>query len=186
MTAKETQKIITMFLAAYPNLRSLDDEVLAGIEGIWIPILADIPFEVGKLAAQHVLTQRTIPAFPTPGEIRQAAADIMLGPMFTAVEAWGGVMESFARYGSSGAKIKQNLDPVSWSVIESMGLESLYSQAIQMGGDPSKARREFTFAYEKAVKREREVQAMLPQVKERLGIRALASSSTRALEGSGK
>jgi len=175
MTKKQVSEVVTIFLAAYPNLRALGKKVLDGLEAVWVPMLADIPLEVGQLAAQQVLTEQTIPAFPAIGRIRQAAARIMLGKVPTAIEAWAQVDRATSKFSDNEARKAYDalsaFSPIAARVIVMMGWFDLYWG--MRGERYGLLRHEFMVAYDKEVERQTGFLAMLPQVRQRIGVEPL-------------
>lgn len=175
MTADETRKIIAIVIGAYPNLRDLPDDALAGIERVWVAMLADIPFEIGKLAIQQVLCETTIPAFPAIGRVRQAAAEIAIGPLPAPLEAYEMAVRALSRSGSGDSRLPGDLHPLVRAVIEGMGRERLWWECCSTCPENRDAtRREFIRHYEELIKQERRHAAMMPAVRQRLGAKTLS------------
>ncbi len=177
-------RMATVCLAAYPNIK-LDEDGIDGIVGAWLPLLQDLDVSVAQLALRHVLTQRTIPTMPTPAEIRIAAARVMLGPLPSALEAWNTVVTElhYSVDGAVGRIRKRN--PIAAEVARMVGPQSIWNAAVCVGGDDAPMRREFFRLYEKAVEREVEAHAMLPQMRQLTGTTPLMPPKQLMLKGSG-
>lgn len=73
MTKTEAISLLKLTSAIMPNLKF--DIEQTGFA--WSIVMPDISYEIGSRALVRVLRKKTIPALPTPGEIIEAAKDIV-------------------------------------------------------------------------------------------------------------
>lgn len=147
----------------------------------YVATLADIEADLLKAAALRFIENNTYPRIPTPGELRQMAAEIVndaqgLPP---GSAAWGEVMHQLRYVGSWGAP--------QWS-------STLVAQAVQdvggwmylcMSENPPADRARFIAAYDERLKRHTRDMMQLPaseQYRERLAMRLQSEPMKRISE----
>lgn len=128
-------------------------------------VLADLPDEAVMAATAQRLADSN-PYLPRPGEIRQAAIDLLTGSddVMPAEEAWGRLMQRIRRYGSNPV-FWEGLTPlprlVAMSVQAIGGLRAL-GMSEMLAAD----RARFLEAYQTFVDRERKRVGQLPEVRQ--------------------
>jgi hypothetical protein len=116
MTPAEAAKAVLMLQAAYPAARWTE----ATVE-LYEAMLSDLDTELVRGAiARHICTSKFM---PTVAEVREAAADIAVGPSRSGVEAWGDVGMAIRRTGSYGAPKFE--DPLVAECVRIMGWRNL-------------------------------------------------------------
>lgn len=174
VTRDNVIKILALFEEAWPHSfpkPGSDDEMkrkmLLKIQ-VWHELLADVPAQA-VIAAAKSMASGGREFMPTPGQLRQAAFDLLEGPgtVPSAQEAWGEVQENFTR-------------PRSWINWSHQYVEKAVKAMggfHRMGQEPvamvASARARFIQTYEIIAKRERQQVRMLPEVRE--AVKALAA-----------
>src|SRR6185369_4442715 len=93
MTPAEAAKSVAVLAAAYPNARWA-----AATIQVYEEMLGDLDFQLVKRAISRLVC--TSKFLPTIAEIREASADLSLGPSRSPIDAWGDVTMAIRRIGS--------------------------------------------------------------------------------------
>lgn len=116
MKPSEAAKAVGVLQAAYPSARWSNETVQ-----VYESLLVDLDFDlVTKAIARHICTSKFL---PTIAEIRDAAADVALGPTRNGVDAWGDVGMAIRRVGSYG--MPKFEDPIVAECVRIMGWRNL-------------------------------------------------------------
>lgn len=94
MTRKDVAKLLAFVAAAIPSVKIPSATVEA-----WWAILGDLDADVALAALRRVLATQEIPALPTPGAIRRAAAELTHPRLPSPEEAWATVLGAVRRHG---------------------------------------------------------------------------------------
>jgi len=116
VTPAEAAKSVAVLAAAYPNARSS-----SATFQVYEEMLADLDFDLVKRAISRLVC--TSKFLPTIAEIREASADLSLGPSRNAINAWGDVTMAIRRVGYCGSP-KFN-DPLVADCVRIMGWRNL-------------------------------------------------------------
>jgi len=116
MTPAEAAKSVAVLAAAYPNARSSPATFQ-----VYEEMLGDLDFELVKRAISRLVC--TSKFLPTIAEIREASADLSLGPSRNPVDAWGDVTMAIRRVGSYGTPTFK--DPLVGDCVRIMGWRNL-------------------------------------------------------------
>ena len=116
MTPAEAAKAVLMLQAAYPGAR-----MTAMTGELYESMLADLEFDVVRGAIARLIC--TSKFLPTIAEVRDAAAEITLGPIRSAVAAWGDVTMAVRRVGHYGCPKFE--DPLVAECVRALGWRSL-------------------------------------------------------------
>lgn len=119
--------------------------------------LADIPVEILAVAIKHHIA--TKPWFPKINEIRDAATQLQIGDVPTAVEAWQEVQSEIRRVGHRGAPEFSN--KITERVVKGIGWTTLCMSETQMVD-----RAHFIKAYDQRKQIAQDDVNMLPEVRE--------------------
>jgi hypothetical protein len=116
MKQSEAAKVVGMLQAAFPAARMTEATVV-----LYERLLVDLDFELASATIERLIC--TTKFCPTVSEIRDAAADIALGPSRSGVEAWGDVGQAIRRVGSYG--MPKFEDPLVAECVRMMGWRNL-------------------------------------------------------------
>lgn len=93
MKRSEAAEIVMMLIGAYPNAKTS-----ASTSQVYETMLADL--DVGTARAAVVKLVATSKWMPTVAEVREAAAEVVSGPVRSGADAWLDVMGAIRRVGS--------------------------------------------------------------------------------------
>ncbi len=124
----------------------------------YVATLADIDGELLKAAALRFIENNTYPRIPTPGELRQHAAEIVTSAqgLPAGAEAWGEVMHQLRYVGSWGAPAWDN--PLIAAAVKDVG----GWMNLCMSDNPTADRARFIAAYDERLKRRTQDMMQLP------------------------
>lgn len=129
MNTTESQKVVGMLLAAFPAARITEPTVR-----LYERMLGDLDFELATNAVTRLVC--TSKFMPTIAEIREAAADLSVGPARSGLEAWGDVMLAIRRVGHYG--VPKFEDPLVAECVRIMGWRYLCIGDVPEGVDRSR------------------------------------------------
>ena len=112
MTPTETKKVVGLLLAAFPNARMTEATV-----DLYERMLVDLDFGQAQDAVGRLIC--TSRFMPTIAEIREASADLSIGPARTGVAAWADVMLAIRRVGQYDLPTFE--DPIVAECVRAMG-----------------------------------------------------------------
>lgn len=143
--------LMAMMEGAYPNQKTTKDDPdrMTLYEGM----LADIPIELLHIAAQMHLAASNF--FPSIAELRKNAAEIVMGQIPSATEAWGEVMSK-----TSQKKTPQFANPITSRVVKSIGWRSIRMSTMQAA-----ERKVFMEGYNALAQQETRLMVMPPNVR---------------------
>ena len=116
MTPAEAAKAVAMLQAAYPAARWSEPTI-----DLYEHLLAELDFNLARDAIVRII--RSSKFLPTVAEILDAVADIGIGPMRSAVEAWGDVVMAIRLTGYIG--VPKFSDPLVADCVRAMGWRNL-------------------------------------------------------------
>lgn len=116
MKPSEAAKVVGLLQAGFPAARMTEATVL-----LYERLLVDLDFELASATVERLIC--TSKFCPTVAEIRDAAADLALGPSRSGVEAWGDVGMAIRRVGSYGTPTFE--DPLVAECVRIMGWRNL-------------------------------------------------------------
>ena len=121
MTADDVTKLFDVFIAEYEKFEFSKDKVI-----LWATMLADVPYDVVKVAAMTLIAKSPYP--PKLADITAKIADVTTpkSEKITGAEAWGEVQRAIRKFGRY--KEKETLDclsPLTRKVTEMFGLNDL-------------------------------------------------------------
>jgi Loader and inhibitor of phage G40P len=116
VTPAEAAKCVAMLQAAYPAARWSEPTI-----DLYELMLADLDYAVARDALVRIIkTQKFLPAV---AEVLEAAADVTVGPMRSAVDAWGDVGMAIRQVGYIG--VPRFADPIVADCVRAMGWRNL-------------------------------------------------------------
>jgi hypothetical protein len=92
VTEIQAKKLVAILVAAYPNSKITDDNVV-----VYVRMLADLDYAAANAAVERLLATSKWP--PTVAEIREATLALTTGELKPGGEGWGLVLRAIARYG---------------------------------------------------------------------------------------
>ncbi len=116
MTPLEAAELFRDIVAAYPNAN-----VSERASEVYETMLADVDARAARAAAARLLA--TSRFMPTIAEIREAAAELTLGPRRLGGEAWGDVGMAVRRYGRN--RTPEFADPLVAEAVRQLGWLSI-------------------------------------------------------------
>ena len=122
MTPAETAKAVALLQAAYPGARMSESTT-----DLYERMIGELEFEVARATIIRII--RSSKFLPTVAEILEAAADVAIGPVRSAMDAWGDVAMAIRRIGYVG--VPRFEDPLVAECVQAMGWRSLC-----VGGSP--------------------------------------------------
>lgn len=123
MTPFEAAKAVAMLQAAYPGARWTE-----ATADIYETLLADLDFETARTAIKRIAC--TVKFMPSIAEIREAAADIVLGPCRHPVDAWGDVVVALEWAQRSGNSSRPTFgDALVAECVKALGWRDLSNEA---------------------------------------------------------
>lgn len=133
---------------------------------VYADLLADLPVDVLRLAAQRVILAHKWPTFPSVAEIREAAIDVARGQVkeLSAEEAWGQAWGAAKRIdpdiNGSTDRVLSKLAPAVAEAMRTFGVRALCFGS--KGESLGTVRAQFRATYEQIVARDRQ-RALLPK-----------------------
>ncbi len=123
MTPVEAAKAVAILQAAFPGARWTEPTAL-----LYEQLLADLEFELAHSAITRLVC--TTKFLPTIAEIREAAADIVLGPCRHPIDAWGDVVVALEWAQRSGISTRPKFnDPIVDECVKALGWRDLSNEA---------------------------------------------------------
>lgn len=159
MTKAEAIKLVAIAASAFPMQQERD---LAPTALVWFQVLGDLEFNHAQMALTVVLNKTKF--FPSPAEIREAAALLKPQELISADVAWGEVLHE-VRY-TGYARTPEWSDPLIGKAVEiayggwRQACETM--QAETLGVD----RKHFSDIFNTLTKRNRELTMLPPQVRQ--------------------
>lgn len=161
MTRNDVVRMLGFIAMTYPNVKISD-----GTPEAWYALLGDLDPKQAMLALQRVLMVQQIPALPTPGAIRQEAANVADPDLPIAALAWGEVVQQIRHVGHWGRPSFTH--PMIARAVEIMGWREMCASE-----EPDVVRGQFLKIYGALADREHK-EAMLP---EGMRLRAISTGS---------
>lgn len=159
MKRSESAEIVTMLLGAYPNARTS-----SCTSQVYETMLADLDVETARAAVTKLIA--TSKWMPTVAEVREAATEVVSGPVRSGADAWLDVVSEIRRVGSYGAPWFD--DALTTSIVKRWGWRALCETAAA----PERAR--FIETYDGLARQARE--------REVAGLSLPAAPSVKALK----
>lgn len=174
MTTAETRRLLAYCVTVLPGVRLPEEPQLSRMVAAWTDLLADLPYPVGQQAVRAVLATQEGAWLPTPGAIRQAAAQLQHPPAPAPDAAWALVLEAVRQHGyyRPTEALASLPEPVR-TVAARIGWEALCH------GDPDVVRGQFRAFYAGHVEAAQR-QAVLPPPLRAGALPAAPVSDTRA------
>lgn len=97
MNKKEAAAILTIAVAAIPNLQNKD---IASTAAAWAVLMPDVDYKTGRIAVTRILREKKISTLPLPGEIIEVAKELNRSKSDapTAIDAWHEVSKKINPY----------------------------------------------------------------------------------------
>lgn len=158
----EFLQIWNLLALRYPAYcREMAAETLRDRLQLFYQLLADVPLDLLKNAAlRHMTISRF---FPDESELREAATALSAGPLPSAVEAWGEVLDAMARAEHycfvDHVDVPQFANPITARLVASLGWRNL---CLSENGIADRAR--FIESYEQLAARHENEQRLPPQL----------------------
>jgi hypothetical protein len=143
MTNTECFKLIGILFTSYPSARLETAHAESYVSGI-----VDLPLDAATKAVDRL--RRTSKFLPSVSEIREAAADVVLGPRRSGEAAYAVVMEAIRRFGRD--EVPKFSDP---HITRALGVWGGWVGVCNSPDDDPGGRARFVELYEQLVRNER-------------------------------
>lgn len=156
MTAREVMTLIAMATSVHPSLQEKD---MRPTLEVWRKIIGDIPYDVAQQAVATVIASSKF--FPTPAEIREAAALITQPRSLDYMEAWGLITDAIRKYGHyREAEALASLPADVAEMARQFGFRNLC-----LNEQPEVLRGQFRMAWETRTKRQDELKKLPTEIR---------------------
>lgn len=155
MTREETQKLLAMMQATYPNYNPIDKTASVNV---WFAILADCDWKVVQTAFVAYVRENTSGFAPTPGQIIEKIQMLTAPEELNEMEAWSMVSKAIR---NSGYSSQQEFDKLPETVKQAVGSPNqLHAWAIDSEYNESVVSSHFVKCYRTVVERKKAISKM--------------------------
>lgn len=164
MTKEETIKIITFLAGNYESIFNKTKEQKKIMVDTWYECLGDLDYKLVAEAVKKTITESNYT--PTIAEVRQNAIKLITPPTETGIEAWKDAYKLICRGTTVTQEEFDNLKP---NIKKFFGsLDQLRGYATSTETNMDVVRSNFLKSYEVLEQRNKELNLMLPETRERM------------------